>query len=57
MADQVPVANTLWDFRGALMVVGAFKKHFEGFAQQLDLPSYPSPKGHPYLPSVQTGLV
>src|SRR5450759_4656619 len=35
VADKVPDANTLWDFREALVSAGVFEKLFEQFAQQL----------------------
>ena len=35
VADKVPDANTLWDFREALVRVGVFEQLFEQFAQQL----------------------
>src|ERR1035437_3742973 len=35
VADQIPDANTLWDFREALTSAGVFEKLFEAFAQQL----------------------
>jgi IS5 family transposase len=35
VADKVPDANTLWDFREALGSAGVFEKLFEQFAQQL----------------------
>jgi len=35
VADKVPDANTLWDFREALVRVGVFEKLFEQFARQL----------------------
>ena len=35
VADKVPEANTLWDFREALVRTDVFEKLFEQFAQQL----------------------
>jgi IS5 family transposase len=35
VADKVPDANTLWDFREALGRAGVFEQLFEAFAQQL----------------------
>ena len=35
VADKVPDANTIWDFREALTSAGAFARLFEAFAQQL----------------------
>src|SRR3989304_1322856 len=35
LADKVPDANTIWDFREALTRAGAFAQLFEAFAQQL----------------------
>ena len=35
VADKVPDANTLWDFREALVRADVFEKLFEQFAQQL----------------------
>jgi IS5 family transposase len=35
LADKVPDANTLWDFREALVKAGAFEKLFAHFDQQL----------------------
>ena len=35
VTDKVPDANTLWDFREALVGAGVFEKLFEQFAQQL----------------------
>jgi len=35
VADTVPDANTLWDFREALVRADVFEKLFEQFAQQL----------------------
>ena len=35
VADKVPDANTLWDFREALVRAGVFEKLFEQFARQL----------------------
>jgi len=35
LADKVPDANTLWDFREALVEAGAFEKLFTHFDQQL----------------------
>ena len=35
LADKVPDANTLWDFREALVQAGAFEKLFAHFDQQL----------------------
>jgi len=35
VADKVPDANTLWDFREALVRVGVFEQLFEQFVQQL----------------------
>ena len=35
LADKVPDANTLWDFREALVQAGAFEKLFVHFDQQL----------------------
>jgi len=35
VADKVPDANTLWDFREALVRADVFEKLFESFAQQL----------------------
>src|SRR5665647_3940530 len=35
VADKVPDANTLWDFREALVSAGVFEQLFAVFAQQL----------------------
>jgi IS5 family transposase len=35
LADKIPDANTLWDFREALIAAGAFEKLFALFDQQL----------------------
>ena len=35
LADKIPDANTLWDFREALVAAGAFEKLFALFDQQL----------------------
>ena len=35
VADKVPDANTLWDFREALVSAGVFERLFEQFVQQL----------------------
>ncbi len=35
LADKIPDANTLWDFREALVQAGAFEKLFAHFDQQL----------------------